>query len=241
MIGIINLLDEVMSEEKYFNFPIQLLDGFLVNSNKCLSDLLYYSLYTHTFKLEYNDEMSKFKAAAKFYNVKIRDIKRAEEIGEELFNSIPLKSPKVGLNLAMYWDYHDNHKTEFEKVCLLGFLAIKSIVQNKAYCKITNKYWLSRMDGNTCSIKDDLELSDEINKYNNEYQTKKIKTELMLNWNLITYSRFTRGFYVSFKLDIEKLVFEAEKKRKSTRLKQHKFAVKLALEKANARLQDKPP
>ena len=65
----------------------------MINSDKCLSDLLYYSLYAHTFKLEHNDEMSKFKAAAKFYNVKIGNIKLAEELGEELYDSIPQKKP----------------------------------------------------------------------------------------------------------------------------------------------------
>ena len=65
---------------------------------------------------------------------------------------------------------------------------------------------------------------------------KKIKTELRDNWNLITYSRYTRGFYVSFKLDLEQLVYEAEKRRKSTKEKQAQLAEKLALEKALSRL-----
>jgi len=60
-----------------------------------------------------------------------------------------------------------------------------------------------------------------IQKYANEYQTVKIKNELR-SWGLVTYSRYTRGFYVSFILDLNALVIAAEGKRKSTKEKQYK-------------------
>ena len=95
------------------------------------------------------------------------------------------------------------------------------------------------MDGNSKSV-DVSELSDEVKVYANRYQIDKIKKELIFNWYLVYYSRHTRGFYVSFKLDIEELVFEAEKKRKSVKEKQQKQAQNEALKKALERLKTAP-
>jgi hypothetical protein len=119
----------------------------------------------------------------------------------------------------------------------LGFLAIKSILQNKPYCKITNNFWLSRMSGFSKSVSDPSKLPKSILKYSNEYQTKKIKQELILEWYLVYFARYTRGFYVSFKLDLNQLTLEAEKRRRATQVKQLKIAqdeaLKLAMKKLN--------
>jgi hypothetical protein len=66
--------------------------------------------------------------------------------------------------------------------------------------------------------------------YTNEYQTKKIKTELQYSWGLVHYARWTHGFYVSFKLSLEELIFEAEKRRKSVKEKQRKREEKETLD-----------
>jgi len=144
-----------------------------------------------------------------------------------------------GINSKIIYDYRTNFKTDFDKVCLLAFLAIKSIIANKAYCKIDNNFLWSRMDGNSKSV-DVSELSEEVKVYANRYQIDKIKKELIFNWYLVYYSRHTRGFYVSFKLDLEELVFEAEKKRKAVKEKQQKQAQNEALKKALERLKTAP-
>ena len=139
------------------------------------------------------------------------------------------------IHLSIYWDYRNNEKTEFDKVCLLAFLGIKSIIQNKAYCKIDNRFLLARMDGKAKSV-DFPALSKCIGKYANEYQTKKIKSALRNSWGLCTYGRYTRGFYVSFSMNLDSLVFEAEKRRKSTKEKQHKKLENEAVKKALLKL-----
>ncbi|MDP2888953.1 MAG: hypothetical protein Q8P34_08305, partial [Bacteroidota bacterium] len=88
--------------------------------------------------------------------------------------------------------------------------------------KTNNLYLWARMSGNSKSIKDISELSEAVKKYANEYQTVKLKTALRDSWGLVTYSRYTRGFYVSFTLDLPALVMEAEKRRKSTKEKQYR-------------------
>ncbi len=141
----------------------------------------------------------------------------------------------VGMTSEMYWDYMTNEKSEFEKVLLLGDLAFKSILGAKSYIKLDNKYWFSRMNGSAKSILKD-ELSPKLQRYLNEYQTKKIKNQLIANWGLASYSRYNRGFYVSYKMSLDDLAYHAEKIRKSTQDKKIKNDVKSAHEKALERL-----
>lgn len=231
-----------MNNERYLNFPIQLLTGFITDTRKTLDNIVSYTVYENALKLEHGTELQKMKYIAKeFYEMKLGSDKHSLDNGKLLYNSIPNNSPKVGMNLSIWWDFYKNEKTEFDKVCLLGFLAIKSILGNKSYCKVTNLYLWARMDGKTTTIDEVSELSNEIRKYANRYQTENIKNELILNWHLIYYSRYTRGFYVSLKMSLEDLIFEAEKKRKSIKDKQQKQLQNEALKKVLERLKPEPP
>lgn len=225
------------NNERYFNFPIQLLKGFMIDDTGVLNDICDYAIYENSLKLVLGEsELENMKDSAKFFNLTLGSEKKSLENGKSLYNNVPQISPKVGLNLSIFWDFAKNDKSEFDRICLLGFLAIKSILQKNTYCKIDNKFWLSRMDGKPKSVNDYSELSNEIREYANEYQTKKIKTALRDNWGLVTYSRYTRGFYISYSLTLEQLIYEAEKRRKATKENQYKQQEKEALKKVLERL-----
>lgn len=220
-------------ESKYFNFPVQLLDGFLIDHEECLINILHYAIYDHAEnKLEEGEIEERIIDSAAFLMVEIpfEHWGHVEQNGEELYNKYSDGSPKVGISRSVYWDFRTNYKTDFEKVTLLALLALKSIVQKKAYCKVTNHFILSRMDGKAGAVKSNEELSLEVQKYANEYQLKKIKYELSENWNLNYYGRYTRGFYVSFKMELVDLIYQVEKKRKARQVNQHKEKQKTALQ-----------
>jgi len=229
-----------MSDERYFNFPVQLLQGLLIDSQKVLNNIMDYCIYENTFELEYGTLDEKIKDSASFYNIILGSISRTKKNGKELYNNLPENPPKVGMNLSIFWDFYKNDKSDFDKICLLGFLAIKSILQQKPYCKIDNKFWFARMDGKAKSCEID-GLSDKTKKYFNNYQARKIKSELQDGWGLITYSRYTRGFYVSFKLTLSELVYEAEKRRRKTKEKHRKEEEKKALKEAMDKLKLSQP
>ena len=225
---------------RYFNFPIELLSDFLNDSSKVLNNICDYALYSHSLNMEYGDELECMKASAEFFRISKSNIEGSLKNGKQLFERIRANGPKVGINLTIFWDYYSNYKSDFDKVCLLAFLAIKSILNKKPYCKIDNRFLLARMDGKAKSC-DFEELSYNILKYANEYQTKKIKYQLSDSWNLKTYSRYTRGFYVSFSLNYDDLVYEAEKRRKSVKEKQNKLLQNEAVKNALTRLNPSRP
>lgn len=222
-------------EHRYFNFPIQLLTGFMVDSKKSLHDIYCYSAYEHSLKMINDTEIERIIVSAEWFGIKSKDHLSVLKNGKTLYDSIPLKSPKTGINLTIWWDFYNNDKTEFDKICLLGFLALKSIVQQKSYCKTNNKLWLARMNGN--SKCDEFNgMPEVLNKYNTERLRVKIKNELQLNWGLVHYSHYTRGFYISFKINLDSLVLCAESKRKSNQLIKMKTEKKQAMNKAKNKL-----
>ena len=201
-----------MADVKYFNAPIVLYVGFMKDSNKCLNNVFDYAIYQHSLKLT-GTQAERFKAACEWYGVNSGNNSKSIANGKELNETISSKSPKVGLSLSMFWEFYGSDKSDFEKACLLAHLALKSILKDKPYFKLTNNYWLARIDGKCSSIKSLDELSEEIIKYSTEYQLTKIKKELRENWGLSYYGKNVRGFYVSNSLTIEQLVLEVFKSR----------------------------
>lgn len=223
-----------MSDTQYFNFPVQILKGIFEDKKKVLNDILYCALYSHSLKLndgyryprgENSSEYKDFMAACTWYCVDLKgnEKERKEKMyhGRMLINGLPANSPKVGLNISIWWDYYLNEKSDFDIACLTAFLAIKSILGTKPYCRTDNSFLWARMSGNSKAMKDQSELTPGVLKFANEYQTKKIKRALRDGWGLIHYAFHTRGFYVSFTLDLPALVMEAEKRKKSTKEKQY--------------------
>ena len=177
-----------------------------------LDNIFVYGIYSLSVTYDEGNEVDKIKSAMKFLGVNGMSTKVILDKGEILTDSLPTNSPKVGLNTSIYFDYYNNPKTDFQKVCLLGFLALKSIIQNDAYKKITNNYWLARMDGQVKAVNHYDDLSEPLHTYTNNYQLRKIKTALENDWYLITYPG--RGFYVSFKMTLEDLTYQVMKRNK---------------------------
>lgn len=238
-----------MDKEIYFNFPIQLLSGFMVDSEKVLNNIMDYAVYRHSLNLEFGSDSQKIKDSASHFGITLGNASETRKKGSLLFDSIPEKSPIVGIGKTILFEFYKNEKSEFEKICLLGYLAIRSILGTKEYCLTNNSLWLARMDAQSKAVKAekfvlpneyDIQLSVEINKYAKEYQTKKIKAELRNNWGLVTYSRFTKGFYISYKLELKALIIIAETRRKSNAEKEFKLKEKELIKEVLKKLNSRP-
>jgi hypothetical protein len=240
------------NKEIYLNFPIQLLDGFMVDYYKVLNNIFDYSVYVKSTTLHGN-ETKRINDALGYLDVTAGNKTKTAKNGKELFYSIPEKSPMAGISKTMFFDFYGKKKTDFEKACLLGYLAIRSILGNKKSTKTNNNLWLARMNGQPKAeietLKDGIGnyaneykviVSAEINKYANEYQLKKIKTELRTNWGLVTYSRYTKGFYISYKLELKALILIAETARKSNKELEYKLKEKELLRVALQELSTRP-
>ena len=235
---------------RYLNFPIALLSNFTKGEiSRCfsLSKIIDYGLYYNSLMFDgYDPEIEDdfYSQSVCYLGIKIREDSMHDAEDRSFMNGLNLyevygdDKPMTGISVPVLLNYQDNHKTEFEDMCLLAFLALKSIVQTKPYCKITNAYWLSRMAGFD-TTQEVSQLPKSIQNFNTEYYLRKIKNELEDSWGMTWYGRYTRGFYVSFKLDKKELMFQVEKKRKSRIARNKKLQEKKFLAEIEKELENK--
>lgn len=198
-------------DERYFNFPVQLLEGFLGDSKKAINNIYFYSIYSHILTYEDQegfewtksaDEAQLVSLADSFFGTKTGNKKECYQQGEMLHNSIPSNSPMTGMNKDLFFEFYAAGKTEFQKVCLLAHLALKSTCYKRQFSRVDKFYIYSRMDGKVESIskpyKEEYEktnqkitfpdpeilsnLSAEIQKYATHRQWDKIRNELENGW-----------------------------------------------------------
>ncbi|AZA52053.1 hypothetical protein [Chryseobacterium sp. G0201] len=222
---------------KYFNFPVHLMQGVLRGNQQTkkdfLSNLLYYSVYRHSVLIEdlnnYEEtDEERFKRSAGWFNVTLGNLKNSLTQGSQLYSKYGNSKVFVGFNTHIYWDFYKNDKTDFHWECLFSFLALKSIIGKKQYAKTNNQLLFTRMAGKE-KVKDYQSLKGfDFTRYHLD----KIKTELQINWGLKYYSRYTKGFYAGFDIELESLVYEAEKRKDSMKTQVLKADKKNALDAA---------
>lgn len=222
----------------YFNFPIQMVEGLINSKEKFLNDIFDYAVYAHSMKLVHGTGLKKIEAALNYFGVTSRSNEITLSNGKLLYGKfLRYKSPLVGIHKEMYFDFYKNEKTDFEIATLTAFLALKSIMGDKPYMRISNLFMLSRMDGKLKSVKNIKELSLSIRKYATEYYTKKLRNELHDNWGLVYVQ--SRGVYVSFTLTQFELktatLKESVKSKDRFRSKQMKEANEEAKKQFNAK------
>lgn len=213
-----------MSEQRFFNFPIMMLQGVLEgwkDKKDFLKDVLFYHIENHAQKLEnlneYEEtEVQHFKRSAEFWGVKMSgNIERSHERGAELLEEFEKSKVFVGISTEIFWNFYQNEKTQFEWECLAAFLALKSILGKKTFCKSNNALLYARMSGNE-SVTDLHSLTFS------RFHRDKIILKLEIEWNLKYYSRYTKGFYFGIDTTLQDLIFFAEDRRESFKAKELK-------------------
>jgi hypothetical protein len=213
-------------DERYFNFPISLLDGFMTDSKKVLDDIIDYAIYKYM--KDYNCTIDKAEA---FFGVQVGNKNEAIERGKFKYQ-YKNDNRFSGISVPLFFDYFEHNKSDFDKAVLLAFLALKSIVGNKRYYKLTKQQiWYNRMAGKKDKSKT---LPKEVAKYCTRYQIGKIKVELFNSFNVSFYAYHTRGQYISLKLSVEELAQVAESHKQSTKQKRMSQATKEAYQKAKS-------
>lgn len=205
-----------MSGQTYINFPIQLVHGFLTNKEAVMKGWLYYHLFNESTKLHSfrKDEEAALEEAAANNGISLGIVRTVRQEGSNLFYKYPpSQNPITGITKEMFFEYRDEVKTEKEYLTLLAFLALKSILGNKPYIKLGNDFFISRIDGHLKKAAPG-KISKEVKKWSSDYKLQRLKSELIQSWGLVHYGIKTRGFYISFELNLFQLAEVAEQKRR---------------------------
>lgn len=207
-------------ERVFFNFPISLLKHAFDNIKNVCNDIMDYAIYTHGVKLK-GDPIERMQDAADYFGITLGNIDNSLENARILYKTNSNKVAMTGINKDLLFEFYKNYKTESEIALLLSFLAIKSILGKKSYCRITSNFLLCRMAGNTSKIEMSV-LPDSLKKYQKRYHMDSLKMKLRTSFGMKIYARYTRGFFVSFELSEEQLIKEVEMKRKKYIEKTHR-------------------
>jgi hypothetical protein len=215
----------------YFNTPIQLLKNLATDPKgayhnpieKCLDDIIDYCVFDKS-KDYSGTDAEKRREACHYFG--IMDISNASyKNGGVLFNNTPKRSPKVGLNKTVFFDFYQNDKTELDKVCLLAHLGMKSIIGRSRYKKATFDYLFSRMNGEVKTMKNLDDLPPVLKQYNTRRKRNKIIKELENSWHLKYYAGGVRGFYASYDMNLINLTTKVELNKHSAKEKKRKLQI----------------
>jgi hypothetical protein len=213
----------------FFNFPIALLKPAFSDISKVCQNIIDYAIYKHAKTLQGN-ALKKVKDSADYFGIQLANPSETFDNGIYLNNIFRIRPVMTGINKDLLFEYYKNDKTEFDIVLLLSFLAMKSILGKKSYCRITTEFLMCRMAG-YASESEMTEIPAPLKKYMTRYHMDALKFELRRTFGLKIYGRYTRGFFVSFELTEEQLIKEVEIKRKKYAEKKQKDDQSLAVKK----------
>jgi hypothetical protein len=229
-------------KQLYFNFPIILIQDLFTNKSKALNNIFDVAIYNSAKRYTNDVSIELFISSAKHHGVTLGNNKNCFKNAVLLTNSIDGKCATAGISKEMLFDYYKNEKTERQLLQLACFLAIKSIIGTKSYCKTNKALIHARLFGYS-SINDvpsikgmtDLQYKYFAHDGINKYQIDRLIESLELQWHLKLISDHSKGFYLSFDLSLEQLAEIEQDKKKSNKLKLLKDAKAMAIAKAKSK------
>lgn len=169
--------------DRFLNFPIVLLQGFLEDHKRCLDNIFHYSV----FEMVYSDK-ARFENIDEFieefeFDIPKNFIPSIVKQGRELYDSCyGMNYPWTGIHIDTYLRFVES-RIQFDLVCLLLFLALKSIVQKQPFCNAKNPKILARMAG---FPKEDANIPENILYWmKSQSRRRKIFTELEKHYKLV--------------------------------------------------------
>lgn len=193
--------------EKYYNFPCVLWKDYLLQEKR---EQIKENVCAYVMAVKY-DEIKDMSQVRKDLDIKGGDDDKILGNGHRLIGECGRgKNAQFSVNKDIFWDFHNNFHTDEERVLLLAYLALKSLIGKQAYIKTNAKMWLSRMDGNTKPIDESL-LSRPIRAWATPYKIRKLKALLWKYYHVGFYSANVHGFYASVKLTSAKLMAQIKK------------------------------
>lgn len=144
--------------------------------------------------------------------------------GKEIERTIPEGEPYPSINKSLFFDFRDHEKTEFDLMQFACYIAIRSILGEKPYCRTNKEMILCRAFGYKSNKHLPATMHPDIkelfDKYNKRYHIDRILQSLELNWNILIYSHNIRGLYIglSKKITLESMIVQAETKKKKNQI-----------------------
>jgi hypothetical protein len=227
----------------YLNFPIEMLRDLIRKKGEVLNNIIDYGVYKYALKYSVSVDLESFVDASKTAKIRLGSPQRSLNSAINLHSKFGKKCAMAGISRKKLFEYYNHEKSDYELLQLACFLAIKSIIGVKPYCKTNKALIHARMFGfiNIKDVPPIAKMSKLQSKYFahdgiNKYHIDKLLQVMQVDWHLKLISDHSKGFYLSFDLNLEQLAKIEQSKKKSTKLKLLKDAKALAIAKAKSAL-----
>ena len=209
------------NETRFMTFPVALLKDAFTDIESVCNNSIDYAIYARAKSVGGMQDALDFFGVSLSKNGTIKNVYQSGKVLHDSFEGSA--SPMVSVNKDILYQFMQQPKTEFEIRVFCAFCAVRSIIGTDPYKKTTNDFVIARMFGYR-SAEEFENLETKPDYWQRCFSTEKkiryhltdkiIFGELEFNWGLKYHSTRSRGFWVSFKLDFEVLVMQAEKRKK---------------------------
>lgn len=214
-------MTNIPEKHKYITFPVELIKDAFDDIGSVCNNALCYAIYVKYSECEDLHETCDFlgiEPNASYIESIVTD-------GKGIYEKYRTNGtcPMVSIGSAAIFNYLVNPKTDFEISVFCAMCAAKSIIGSKPYYpKCTTDYFIARMFGFR-SVNEFMASEPKPEYYQKYFSTKEqvryqltkklIKGVLVEHCYLKYYATKMRGFAISFKMDLEDLVYEIELKK----------------------------
>jgi hypothetical protein len=222
----------------YFNFPIEIVKTAFTDITGTCGDIISYAIYDRFQKMELGDDEEKIKSVFSYLNINNSDWKGSISRGRRVFNSIENHKVKTGAKNNIVFQYRDEYQNDFKIAVFVAYCALRSIIGVKTHVGTSNDFLIARMCG--YAKKEGLSdgLTDGLGQFYTRRKLDKIKKELIENWGLKYYAQGVMGFYAGFNIELEELIYLAEKNKFKNKIDRQKEEFNEAKNKALERLRN---
>ena len=217
-----------MSKTIYLNFPISIIEGIFENHKDTFNKIAYWAAADFMKGLD-----------IKFYSARLLGANQELQVNLQVNHNtykqcfdiyMKYTGARTGLTkdhlryLMQCWGF----LKDSDKVLWLAFIAAKSIVGNKAYCKTNDLMLFARMNGLLRAYASEEDLLEHSNPLVSSFYTRRkretLRKRLAEEFHLKCYSFHDRGYYITRRLSLEKLVELVELDRLQKKSNQGKAA-----------------
>ena len=146
--------------------------------------------------------------------------------GKKLLENIPDREPWPMVNINLLFQYYKEEKTSWQLAQFAAYIAIRSILGKKSYCKTNKQMILARIFGyKTLRQLQESKLTPStkelVIKYSNRYWMDRLLKTLETDWNILIYSfKGSYGLYIGIenKINMDSFIMAIESKRESRKL-----------------------
>src|SRR5688500_2205841 len=117
-----------MREDKYLNFPIQLISNAHSDIQGTCLNIFYYAAYAKYQTLEFGSDADKMQSVSKYMGIDFGNWQEVLNNGRAIFDSLPENLPMTGAKISMIFAFRDNFQTDFHIAAFCAFCALKSII-----------------------------------------------------------------------------------------------------------------